>query len=335
MAVNSAAVAPRISYTDPVSLNMARRTLPLVAERRTDYRLGPEDVIQITIFEWEVQGQAKSLDARVEESGTVVLPVLGEIRVGGLTVQQVKAGLEAKLVADGILKAPRVSVTVQEYRSKRVAVVGAVREPGVYTLRQNVTTLLSVLTLAGGLTERAGQVLYVIRGVKAGETAPVSVKQNEESGEVTVEMGARPDVIAVDLFELMELGRLDLNAVLEDGDVVNVPEAMKFFVIGFVARPGGFPLTRPTTVLEGIALAGGIRERTASPRRCALKRYGAGGEQIIPLDLVAISEGRAANLYLQPNDVIDVRQTLLRQICLETLDAFRSIFNLGYTLNRS
>lgn len=322
--VNKAAVAAKVSYTDEVSRLLAQKSLAMLKERATDYCVGPEDVLEISIFEWELSEETRTVSVRVAETGVISLPVIGEISVAGVTVEQTKQLLETRLIDDGILKEPRVSVVVREFRSKRVAVVGAVNEPGVYTLRQNVTTLLAALSLAGGATERAGQVLYIIRtkerpgeGEAEGEAAPESQKQ----------------VIAVDLYELLEEGNLELNVVLQDGDVVQVPEATKFYVVGFVQKPGGFPLTRPTTILEGIALAGGLREREASASSCILKRHTREGEVQVGVDLVAISRGEAPNLYLIPNDVMDVRQTFAKKVGLGFFDAFKTIFNVGYTLN--
>ena len=332
MEVNQAAIANRASYTDKNSAVIARKTMAMATERTTDYRVGPEDLLEIAIFEWELRGETRTVDVRVEESGVVALPVIGDVAVGGLTVQEIKTLLERRLVDGGILKDPRVTVVVKEFRSKRVSVVGAVHEPGVYTLRKNVTTLVSVLTLAGGPTDRAGHVLYVVRNAEAGPAVAEKPGGDGESNAITVVLEDRPEVIAVDTYELLELGRPDLNVILRDGDIVNVPEAMKFYVVGFVEKPGGFPLTRPTTLLEGVALAGGLRERRASPRKCALKRYTATGEIVQPLDLVAVSRGEDPNIYLRPDDVIDVRQTWLRGAGLEFYDFVRGIFNVGYSI---
>jgi len=323
--VNKAALTQRISHTDDTSRRLARQTRKLLEQRSADYTVGPEDLLEISIFEWEIRNETRAVDVRVGESGTVALPVIGELTVGGLTVQQIKHLLEKRLKSDGILKEPRVSVAVKEFRSKRVAVVGAVEDPGVYTLRQNVTTLLSVLTLAGGTTDKAGQILYVIRAGE--EKPPASEKQAPGEQE-------RQQVIAIDLYELLEMGNLELNVVLRHGDVVNVPEAKQLFVVGFVRKPGGFPLKRPTSVLQAVALAGGLREREASPSHCILKRRSRFGEELIPIDLVAIAKGRAPNLYLMPDDILDVRQTLAKRLWLGFVDTFRDLFNIGYSLNR-
>ena len=319
--VNKVAIAHRKSHTDTKSLQIAQKTFGLLSDRKTDYRVGPEDVLTVSIFEWELRGETRTVDVRVEESNVVLLPVLGELVVGGKTLREIKTLLEERLVKDGILREPRVSVSVKEFRSKRVAIVGAVHEPGVYTLRQNVTSLLAVLTLAGGINEDSGQVLYVVRGADA-------LSQEKDGASI----GAEREVIAIDLYELLELGRLELNVVLENGDVINVPKAKQFYVVGFVGKPGGFPLTRPITVLEGIALAGGLKERESSPGACRLKRVTPEGEKLIPINLVDISRGKKPNMYLMADDVVDVRQTFAKKMGLEFYDLVRSIFSLGYSI---
>ena len=342
--VNQAAIAVRPSLTDDVSRVQALQSLTLLQERAEDYRVGPGDLLEVSIFEWELREEQKTATFRVAESGIVSLPVIADLAVGGLSVREIKAMVEARLTDGGFLRDPRVSVEIVEFRSKRVAVGGAVTDPGVYTLRQNVATLLDILMLAGGITDRAGYVLYVIRPQAAATittedaladaaTEAASEDALKEAVAQAVATSSKRDVISIDLYELLIIGDLKLNVVLRNGDIINVPPADEFSVIGFVREPGSFPLKKPTTVLEGIAQAGGLMEREASPRSCALKRRTPGGEVIVPLDLVAISRGKKPNFFLAPDDVIDVRQTALQKIAIETFDAVRSVMSVGYSLN--
>ena len=94
--VNNVAIARRISYTDEDSRALARRTFELAAQQREDYRVGPEDVIEISVFEWELRGQTRAVEVRIEESGHIVLPVLETVAVGGKTVQEIKAQLQTE-----------------------------------------------------------------------------------------------------------------------------------------------------------------------------------------------------------------------------------------------
>ena len=319
--VNLVAMSPRASYSDESSRALAARTFAKFKYQYEDYRVGPLDVLEISVFEWIARNETHTESVRVAESGVIILPVVGMLPVTGLTIQEIQGILEKRFADDGILRNPRVSVAVKDYRSKVVAVVGAVNEPGLYTLRRNVTTLLAVLSLAGGVNDQAGQVLYVVRTPAGGDPAEAST----ESG--------KDNVIAVDLYELLEKSDLSLNVVLENGDVVNVPKAEEFSVLGFVRRPGRFPLNKPITVMEAVALAGGLREREASPSACVLKRRTGQSEAIIPLNLVAISQGKGPNIYLAPNDVIEVRQTFVKKITMEVFEAGLRLFSIGYSLN--
>lgn len=327
--VNKAAIAQRTSYTDDLSRLLAQKAAQASDERATDYRVGPGDVVEISVFEWLVKGQLHAMAIRVSQSGAITLPAIGQSPVAGLSVDEIRNLVETRLKEQGVLQEPIVSVVIKEYRSRRVAVVGAVRDPGEYALRQNAIRLLAALSLAGGITDRAGQIVYVIRPGSA------KVAEDGKEGEVARDETAKR-VLTLDLSELIEQGNLELDVVLEGGEVVHVPEARRFYVVGFVNRPDGFPLFRPTTVLGGIALAGGLRERDASPRACVLKRQQGETEVMIPLDLVAISQGNKPNLYLMPDDVIDVRRTTFKESYLWVYDTFRSVFNIGvgYSLNQ-
>lgn len=327
--VNAAAVTHYISSSNETSRLMAQNSRGLLSHQALDYRVGPEDVLEVTIFEWELREETKTVEVRVAESGIVSLPVLGDLYVEGMSVSKIMETIEKRLVDGEFIREPRVSVIVKEFRSKRVAVVGAVVDPGVYTLRQNVTTALDILSLAGGTSDRAGYLLYV---VQAGESLSES-ESSAPSGQLLDSLQAgEKGIITIDLYELLELGNLALNAGLRDGDVVNVPEAKRFAVIGFVDQPGSFPLKKPTTVLEGVALGGGLRANEASLRACVLRRQTPDGETLIPLDLEAISNATAPNFYLMPDDVIEIRQTFGKRVFLEVLDGAKYIFNIGYTI---
>ncbi len=312
-------VTAPVSYTDEVSRRLAQGTFQRLPELYEDYRVGPEDVLEVSIFEWELREETKSVEIRVSETGLISLPVIGDMNVMNLTVEEIKAKIEKRLRDWQIIPNPRVSVVVQQFRSKRVAVVGAVRDPGTYTIRRNVTTLLDILSLAGGPDPRAGQVVYVIRDIRPrlssddGAASPNGGSAKPPG--LPFDLGGK-EVISIDLYELLELGDLSLNVLVGHGDVVNVPEAKRFHVIGFARDPGSFALKKPTTVLEGIAMARGFQETEASKKHCVVKRKTADGEYIIPVDLVAVAEGEAPNFYLQPDDIIYVRQTRLRRSLL-------------------
>jgi polysaccharide biosynthesis/export protein len=340
--VNEAAMARWDSLTDHASRQRIQRSFQDTRLETEDYKIGPEDVLSISIFEWELREETRTLEARVSQSGYISLPVIGLFQARGRTPAQLQQDVEHILKERQVLKNPRVSVAVKEFQANRISVVGAVREPGVYTLHQNATTLLQILALAGGPDERAGQACYVMRtGMAAGPIAPVKPPRPDvETGEVLSDVPGRivpldktvVDRITVDMYELLELGNLGLNMVLVNGDIVHVPEAARFYVFGYVREPGGFLLKRPTTVLDGIALARGLREKEASPERCVLKRRTAEGESVIPLNLVEMARGTAPNQFLKAGDIVDVCQSASRGFWLGLWDGFKSMFSFGVGL---
>lgn len=327
--LGDSAVAQWESLTDDSSRAAIRSTLEHRDLLREDYRIGPEDVLAVSIFEWELREETRTLEARVAQSGVISLPVLGSIRAVGLTADQLKQSIEDLLRDREILKAPRVSVEVKVFQSRRVSIVGAVQDPGVYTLQKNVTTLLDALALAGGPNDRAGQVAYVVRA--SGEQHRLAGGPGLLSDRVekmVLEANDRTR-ITVDLYELMELGNLDLNMVLQHSDVLYVPEAPRFFVFGYVREPGGFPLKRPTTVLDAVATAKGLELREASPAHCSLKRRTEKGEVVMQVNLVAITQGDKPNFFLKEGDVLEVSQTTSRGFLLGVWDTLKSIVGIG------
>jgi polysaccharide export outer membrane protein len=314
----------RPSYTDQASRILAEHTLSQISQQDQDYKLGPGDVIEINIFEWELSEKTKTVPVRIAQTGVVSLPMIGDLQASGRTVWELKKEIEDKLRDGGYIRRPQVSIIIKEFQSKKIAVVGAVREPGVYVISRNVTTLLDILSLAGGLSDQAGQMLYVIRRDTAQSAAVDSSAQSDKL-----------DTITIDLHELMEQCDLTLNIVLRSGDIVSVPQAERFFVYGYVNKPGAFNLSKPTTVLEAVAMAQGVDHERGSPEYCVLKRRQQGqGEELIAINLDDIRKGKKPNLYLQPNDIVDVRQTWLKGFGLGVGKVFGGIgMGLGYSLN--
>lgn len=274
------------SHMDDESRAIAIESLKQIEKKGQDYLVGPEDLLEISIFEWELREETKTSAFRVSETGYISLPVIGLVYVGGSTVANVRNKIEDTFRSGGFIPDPRISVDIKEFRSNKVSVVGAVRNPGTYTLRQNATTILDILALAGGVSEKAGYLANVIR--------PANVAAGKRAS------------ITIDLYELVIEGNLSINMVLSRGDVVNVPEAETYSVMGSVQKPGNYPMKRPITVMEGIAEAGGPMEKETAPGEVLLHRKMSTGESVLFLDLEAIMKGQKKNCYLQPRDVIEV-----------------------------
>lgn len=133
-----------------------------------------------------------------------------------------------------------------------------------------------------------------------------------------------PEIKKINLSELLKEGRLDLNFNLGNGDVVFVPEAEKVYVVGFVKKPGEVLLKNPLRVLDAVASVGGVQEKLASPSMTVVRRKTPKGDAFIPIDLEAVAEGKAKDFYLQPGDVVEVRQSVFRFLTWEILDIAKS-----------
>lgn len=308
------APSAEVAFSDEVSRDLVRQTRRLLALQNRDYLVGPDDVLDVSIFEWEMTEQTKTLNCRVAESGTIALPVIGVVTAAGKTVAEIQKDIETTLSTRGVLHTPRVAVAVSEFRSRRIAVTGAVNAPGVYAIHQNVSTLMDVLTLAGGPTEGAGEIIHVLREKRS---------------------DAKPLRITVDMQDLFDRGNFELNAVLEGGDVVYVPRAPLVYVYGSVKQPGGFALRRRLGVVEAVALAGGFAEHAARRSSYLVRRAAGGGQEVVRLNIPGIEQGRIADITLREGDVIHVPEHAGLLALDELWGVFRGIFTFTYRLDSS
>jgi polysaccharide export outer membrane protein len=214
---------------------------------QTDYRIGPQDVLTVTVFgEADLSGKYT-----VEQDGTFTFPLIGRVKAAGSTMREFEQELK-KLLAKDFLKNPSVSITMETYRSQRILVMGEVRSPGEYLLTGDMT-LLAALARAGGTSPAASREAVIVRSARR-------VASSGDGGS-----GGDAEVIRVDLTDLQG-GNMALNITLQDGDTVNVPKAQSVFVTGQVKQPGAYAVERGTTVLQVLSLAGGLGERGADSR---------------------------------------------------------------------
>lgn len=242
------------------------------------YLIGPQDQLVITVF-GEDDLTSKY---RVDDAGTVSFPLLGRIPAAGLTLSEFQDRLTAQL-ANGYLRNPQVRVDIDQFRSQYVFVGGEVRTPGKIPMSGPTMTLLEVLALAGSPTTSASNEIIVVhpRKPNTAGTTPGDVPEGEE--------------IRVNLKDL-QLGRAGQDVVLRDGDIINVPKASTFYIMGQVKNGGTFVLEPGMTVLQAISLAGGLSER-GSDRRIRVRRIVKGKEVEVDVRL----EDK-----VQANDVIVV-----------------------------
>lgn len=244
------------------------------------YKIGPSDLLAIKVF----QADELSGEVRVNQAGSITLPLIGNITVAGLTQVQAEQRL-AQLLGANYLQNPQVSVFIKEHTNQRVTLEGEVRSSGVYPLNGKVTLLQSI-ALAGGLGEQA-------------DTEAVAVFRK---------LGSGNRVYYVDLGLIRDGQANDPYVQNDDRIVIQRLEEQRVTVEGEVKKPGVFTFDEPTTVLQAIALSQGLTELGA-PNRVILFRRDDAGEKAYSVDLSAIRQGKITDSFVQAGDRIVVHRS--------------------------
>lgn len=249
----------------------------------SDYRVGPEDLIEVTLYDIEDHaGEPRVIVARVSNSGFITLPYVGKVKADGFGPLELETELRNHYLR--YIHEPQITVFIREYRSFRVSVVGNVKSPGVLELRGR-KTLLEALAMSGGLTPDAGR---SVRLTRVGEEHQVQS-------------------LLIDLDQLAESGDARLNPSLLPGDVINVPRAGIFYVEGMVNKAGAYPLLSATTVTQALVTAGGVNTSLSRASGTILYRKLPSGERdAIPIDIDDIQAGKIPDTPVQAEDVIVV-----------------------------
>jgi polysaccharide export outer membrane protein len=294
--------------------------LSLISKRTAtrDYRIGPEDLLDISLYEDERLNKT----VRVSSQGDISLPLLGVLKVEGLTAVQLEREIR-DLLSEKLYQNPHVSVFIKEYRGQRISVIGAVEKPGIYDVIGQ-KTVLEGLALAAGLKEDAGPLLFLIRPRSPDENSP------EKTGDSAEGM---PETLVIDLEQLLVKGNLSLNLPLKNGDVINIPVSGKIFVGGEVNSPGGFySKGKRMTVRQAIATAGGLKPK-ANASGTMIFRYGEGDEEeVLSVDVNAINKGESKDVYLRENDIVIVPQSGAKAFLIELRDTMKGLFGFGFSL---
>jgi polysaccharide biosynthesis/export protein len=230
------------------------------------YTVGPNDVLMVTVYN---QPQLSGKFA-VEADGTLAFPLLGRVAAGGLSIRRVEDTIREGL-AKGILNDPQVSVTVDQYRSQQIFVVGEVRQPGSLPFTGSMS-LIEALARVGSTTERAGMEAVIVRSSGGTGAAPAQDVNTPNANTIRVNL------------QSLERGVLSQNVVLRAGDTIFVPRAETVFVSGQVQKPGEYAIREGLTVRQALALAGGVTDR-GSNRRVQIIRVVNGKETTVGVDL--------------------------------------------------
>ncbi len=245
-----------------------------------DYLIGPRDVLTVNVW-----GQADlSKDYPVDQEGFVQFPLVGLVKAAGLSARVFGDRL-ADLLGKDYLVNPQVSVFVKEYLSQKVQVLGEAGKPGLFYLA-GPTTLLELLSRAEGLSRGAGKQLVLVRRQRVSGTANGNT------------------ILRVDV-DRLQRGDVTENVLLQDQDLIFVPRAHAYFVLGEVKAAGTFPLDREVTAVEALTIAGGFNDRAAPSGVKLIRRLPDGQQETVSLDLS--SEGsQDRNTKIQEGDTIFV-----------------------------
>ena len=307
-----------------------------IPDVREDYRINPGDVIDIQVDRApELSGMR-----RVTASGTVRMEYLGPVTAHGKTTDEL-AGFIADSLRVRYLKNPRV--TIEQMNSHTFFIQGAVNRPGAYQI-EGRPSLLTLVTLAGGLAENHGSTAFIVREANRPETnvpdsggpaaAPVlrpksdaagrPSQPNSQFGDGDQAPGERDEyeLIKVNINGLLR-GEFDENMRLDPRSVVNIPQAEVFFVGGDVNAPGSFVFKEGATLRQAIALAKGMKP-TAATDQAVIFREDLGGKkrQEIRVDVRKIMSGKQEDVAIAANDIVIIPNSRSKTVGGVLLSAF-------------
>jgi polysaccharide export outer membrane protein len=262
----------------------------------TGYVLGAGDVLMVTATDIDELEGNDLKPSTIDIRGNIDVPLIGSTKAAGFTVDQLESELDRRLGA--YVRTPQATVTVVEYRSQPVSVLGSVNTPGVYFLTGS-NTLEQLISKAGGLRLDAGNTINITRQTEMG-LIPLPSDIADSSGKF--------NTASVPVHALLEAHDPQNNVLLKPTDVISVPKAELVYVMGSVNKPGGFVLDeKPNlSVVQAVAMAEGLG-RTSAGKHARIIRQGANGSHTeIPVDLNKILAGKAPDVPMFGRDILFV-----------------------------
>jgi polysaccharide biosynthesis/export protein len=294
---------------------------PLMSE----YKLGNGDLVNVDVFDVP----QLSRDVRIDDSGHISLPLLPErIVARGLSTVQLQEKIAELLKASGLVTSPEVTVSLREQRSQPITIIGSIKTPQVIQSLRPMS-VLEVLSACGGITEEAGSVLLVTRKV------PADVSAKTDSGEP--DLLAAPQTFTIDLWDLLNSPTPKDNMMLVGGDIVTVPRAGIFYVVGAVTHPGGFILSNDAdqmTALKALALAAGVTSTAKANDAVIVRKDPATGiSKEVPVDLKKLLERKGPDAKMQANDILFVPDSAAKHAIHRATDVIIALTS-GIALTR-
>jgi polysaccharide export outer membrane protein len=286
---------------------------PVASSAKSVYVLGPDDSVSIWVLGLE---EISDKPVRIDFQGFVDIPLVGRVKASGLTVDQFKASLAAVLSKQ--VKTPQVTVNVVEFRSQPVSVVGEVNAPGVHQL-QGRKTLMEMISMAGGLRQTAG---YSVRITRRSEWGPIPLP------DVKTAPGSDYSVAEVNLRDLMAAANPEQNISILPNDVISVPRAGMFYVLGDVKKAGAFVMGEKTSisVLQALSTAEGALATASTGHARILRAMPGQSERVeMKIDLKKLLAGKGEDPRLHPEDILYVPSSTTKKITTRAIEGSISL----------
>jgi polysaccharide export outer membrane protein len=238
-----------------------------------EYVLATGDLVRVTVYDHV----DLSTETRVNEQGSILFPLVGEVPVAGKTASEASSRIAKALETGGFIRGPQVNLVVIDFKGQEVSVLGQVNRPGKFPL-QKASRLVEVLALAGGVTVNGADSLVLI---------------SSKDGKTTRQ--------EIDLLALFKDGAQELNVPISNDDILYVPREPRYYIYGEVQRPGAFRLEKNMSLVQALSVGGGLTQRGTQKGIKILRRGQDGGMKEVDAKL---------SDSLQTDDVIFVKESL-------------------------
>ena len=249
-------------------------SLAQAQDKQAEYQLGPGDNIRVLVF----QNPDLTLETRISESGTISYPLVGTLKLGGLTVALAEQVITGALKNGGFIRQPLVNVILLVSRGNQVSVLGLVNRPGRYPLETFTTKVSEMVAIAGGIAT-GGHDVAILTGTRDG----------------------KPFRREVDIAGMLLNSNSQEDVVVTGGDVIYVHRAPTFYIYGEVQRPGSYRVERGMTIRQALVQGGGLTPRGTERGLSVRRRNAEGAIETISPNL---------NDPVLPDDVLQVRESL-------------------------
>ena len=300
----------------------------------SDYPIGPGDVIEINVAGME---EIKNVSERVTGEGTISLPFVGVIDASGMTDKTLRDEIRRRLEIN-YMRNPQISLFVKEFRSRQVAVIGAVQKPGLYNLASSADTVMSMISQAGGMrSDAAERIVFIpaepVEPEKAKEiidSLPVQLVRQDPSPLILKNV----EPIVINLDSVNKRGNeMYLNMPARPGDILMVPGGGEVLIQGWVAKPGAHKITSGLTILGAVAAAGGTVFPADTGSVELIRTNNQGQKTSFVANLDAIKAGEQPDLPLREGDVIDVLSTGPKLFAYGFYRFFTTLVHVGASAN--